>query len=117
MTDIRKNYIAGDWITGTAEVENRNPSDLSDLVGTFAQASADQLDQALDAATRAQTEWAGYALERKQAVLMAIGNEMKARADEFGDFQLLARGNRLSILPMTRDQWDQVLNMEKEKPA
>ena len=42
--------------------------------------------------------------------------EMKARAEEFGDFQLLARGNRLSILPMTKAQWDQVLKMEKEKP-
>ena len=42
--------------------------------------------------------------------------EMKARADEFGEFKLLAKGNRLSILPMTKDQWDQVLKMEKETP-
>jgi len=96
MTDIRKNYIAGDWITGTAEVENRNPSDLSDLVGTFAQASADQLNQALDAAARAQTEWAGYALERKQAVLMAIGNEMKARAEELGTLLSREEGKPLA---------------------
>ena len=40
--------------------------------------------------------------------------EMKARADEFGDFQLLARGNRLSILPLTEAQWNKVLERERE---
>jgi len=40
--------------------------------------------------------------------------EMKARADEFGDFRLLAKGNRLSILPLTEAQWKQVLKMERE---
>ncbi len=40
--------------------------------------------------------------------------EMKARAEEFGDFRLLARGNRLSILPLTEAQWNKVLEMECE---
>ncbi|MFD0858872.1 aldehyde dehydrogenase family protein [Roseovarius aquimarinus] len=84
MTDIRKNYIAGEWVTGPGQIENINPSDLSDVIGTYAQASAEQLDQALDAAKTAQAEWAAYGLERKQAVLNAIGTEMMARAEELG---------------------------------
>ncbi|RBI72379.1 aldehyde dehydrogenase family protein [Roseovarius sp. TE539] len=84
MTETRLNYIAGEWLSGPHEIENRNPSDLSDLVGMFAQASGDQLDQALAAARTAQAEWAAYGIERKQAVLMNIGNEMMARADELG---------------------------------
>lgn len=40
--------------------------------------------------------------------------EMKARADEFDDFKLLARGNRLSIMPVTEAQWNKVLELEKE---
>ncbi len=84
MTDIRKNYIAGEWVDGPTQIENRNPSDLSDLVGTYAQASAAQLDEALDAARAAQAEWAAYGLERKQAVLNAIGTEMMDRAEELG---------------------------------
>ncbi len=88
MTDIQKNYIAGEWAAGPAEIENRNPSDLRDLVGVYAQASGDQLEQALDAAA-AQAEWAAYGLERKQAVLNAIGSEMMARAEELG--RLLSR--------------------------
>lgn len=89
MSDTKQNYIAGAWVAGTSEIENRNPSDLSDLVGLFAQASADQLDDALSAARDAQAQWAAYGLERKQNVLLAIGNEMMARAEELG--RLLSR--------------------------
>jgi aldehyde dehydrogenase (NAD+) len=84
MTDTKLNHIAGEWVAGGSEIENRNPSDLSDLVGLFTQATPDQLDTALDAAHSAQAEWAAYGLERKQAVLMAIGTEMMARAEELG---------------------------------
>jgi len=79
-----RNLIAGEWTKGTSEIENRNPSDLDDLVGVFAQASADQLDAALDQARIAQAEWAAYGIERKYNVLMAIGTEMMSRAEELG---------------------------------
>ncbi len=78
------NLIAGEWLAGENELENRNPSDLSDLIGMFAQAGPDQLDTTLDRARLAQTEWSAYGLERKQAVLMNIGNELMARAEELG---------------------------------
>ncbi|HSF91215.1 MAG TPA: aldehyde dehydrogenase family protein, partial [Paracoccaceae bacterium] len=72
MTAPKLNLIAGEWTDGASVIENRNPSDLSDLVGLFAQASADQLDATLQQAAIAQREWAAYGLERKQSVLMAI---------------------------------------------
>ena len=84
MADTHQNYIAGDWVAGTGVIENRNPSDITDLIGHYAQASTAQVDQALDAARRAQAEWAAYGLERKQNVLNAIGTEMMARAEELG---------------------------------
>ena len=89
MSQTHLNLISGEWRAGESEIENRNPSDLSDLVGMFAQASADQLDATLDSARSAQAEWAAYGPERKQAVLMAIGNELMARAEELG--RLLSR--------------------------
>lgn len=96
MSDTKRNYIAGEWVAGQSEIENRNPSDLSDLVGLFAQATASQLDDALDAAARAQAEWAAYGLERKQAVLMAIGTEMMARAEELGTLLSREEGKPLA---------------------
>ena len=69
---------------GESEIENRNPSDLSDLIGLFAQASTSDLTATLDQARIAQAEWAAYGMERKQTVLMNIGNELMARAEELG---------------------------------
>lgn len=89
MTDSKLNYIAGEWTKGASEIENRNPSDLTDLIGMFAQANSDDLERTLDQARVAQTEWAAYGMERKQAVLMNIGNELMARAEELG--RLLSR--------------------------
>jgi len=55
----------------------------------FAQAGSRDLERALDQARLAQIEWAAYGMERKQAVLMNIGNELMARAEELG--RLLCR--------------------------
>ncbi|UWR09136.1 aldehyde dehydrogenase family protein [Ruegeria sp. B32] len=76
-------------MAGDTAIENRNPSDLTDVIGLFAQASADQLSATLDRARNAQLEWAAYGLERKQAVLMSIGTELMSRAEELG--RLLSR--------------------------
>ncbi|KZL27870.1 aldehyde dehydrogenase family protein [Pseudovibrio sp. Ad37] len=96
MVDTKLNLIAGNWTAGTSEVENRNPSDLSDLVGLFAQASADQLETTLDQARIAQAEWAAYGIERKYNVLNAIGTEMMARAEELGTLLSREEGKPLA---------------------
>ena len=38
--------------------------------------------------------------------------ELKERAAELEGFPLLARGNRLSVLPVTKAQWDFILKLE-----
>ena len=81
---LQKNFIAGDWLDGDSVIENRNPSDLSDLVGTYAQASSAQLDKAFEAAEAAQKIWAKTGLEARQTALMNIGNELMARSAELG---------------------------------
>ena len=96
MTDIKPNLIAGAWSTGVGAIENYNPSDLTDLVGLYAQASVQELDTAVEAAQAAQVEWAAYGLERKQAVLNAIGNEMMARAEELGTLLSREEGKPLA---------------------
>ena len=58
MADLFKNYIAGEWVAGSGEIENTNPSDLDDLIGLYAQASSAQLDDALAQAAKAQSDMA-----------------------------------------------------------
>ncbi len=84
MSKLNLNLIAGQWVDGQSEVENRNPSDLNDLIGNFAQASNEQIIETLAHARKAQIVWAEYGLERKSSALMAIGNELINRCDELG---------------------------------
>lgn len=90
------NLIAGEWQQGSSEIENRNPSDLDDLVGLFTQATDEQLVATLEQAAIAQREWMGYGMERKQAVLMNIGNELMARAEELGTLLSREEGKPLA---------------------
>ena len=78
-------YINGQWQSGKTEIENRNPSDLSDLIGHYAQASGEQLQSALDAARAAQPIWWAAGIQKRHDVLMAIGTELMARSAEIGE--------------------------------
>lgn len=89
MPQNYQNYIAGAWCDSDATIENINPSDLTDSIGHYAQASRRQLNDALDAAASAQKQWAKTGLEARQTILMNIGNELMARREELG--QLLSR--------------------------
>ena len=86
---MHKNYIAGDWVASDNAIENRNPSDITDLIGMYAQASTAQLETAIAAAHDAQKIWQATGLEARQTALMKIGNALIDRADELGE--LLSR--------------------------
>lgn len=48
---------------------------------------------------------------RKTRRLISL-SELKSQADRLGDFALIRRGNRLSIMPVTREIWDFILSLE-----
>ena len=50
---LHKNYVDGAWIEGASVSRNINPSDLSDVVGEFAQASREDTLAAIAAAKAA----------------------------------------------------------------
>lgn len=83
------NYIANEWVAGERDIENRNPSDLSDLVGNYAQAGSSHIETAIEAARSAQVVWQKTGIEQRYNALMAIGQEMIARSAELGE--LLSR--------------------------
>ncbi|MFP4276556.1 MAG: EVE domain-containing protein [Wenzhouxiangella sp.] len=41
--------------------------------------------------------------------------EIKQHADALGDFALVRKGNRLSIMPVSRQQWDYLLGLEQQQ--
>ncbi|MGB1864179.1 MAG: aldehyde dehydrogenase family protein [Candidatus Puniceispirillum sp.] len=93
---VQKNFIAGEWLEGDSTIENRNPSDLGDLIGTYAQASQAQLDKAFEAAEAAQKIWANTGLEARQTALMNIGNELMERSTELGTLLSREEGKPLA---------------------
>ena len=91
-----RNFIAGEWLSGVREIENRNPSDVSDLIGLYAQADRAQLDKALDAARTAQAIWAQSGPEARYNALMAIGQELMAQAGSLGELLSREEGKPLA---------------------
>ena len=89
MKDVFANYIAGEWRQSADSIANVNPSDTTDQIGLYSQASSADIDDAVEAARAAQPLWAALGLEARVRALTAIGDEMRARADELGE--LLAR--------------------------
>lgn len=51
--------------------------------------------------------------ERKFKQVISL-ESMKANAERLGDFTLLNRGTRLSVLPVTGSQWHTILKLEPE---
>ncbi len=81
---LNKNFINGEWLEGKGVRENINPSDLTDMIGTYAQADKAQTESAIAAAKAAQPAWAATTPQQKADVLEAIGVELLARKDEVG---------------------------------
>lgn len=83
------NLINGQWTSSTNYSPNLNPSDLSDVIGEYAQGNLDDVQAAVAAATAAFPAWSTSGIQARSDALDKIGNEILARKEELGD--LLAR--------------------------
>ena len=96
MSNHKKNFIAGSWCAGQSNIENINPSEVSDVIGHFAQANHSQLENAIDSAKIAQKIWKSINLEVRQTILMNIGNELIERRVELGTLLSREEGKPLA---------------------
>jgi acyl-CoA reductase-like NAD-dependent aldehyde dehydrogenase len=89
MSQTFSNYIGGEWKAGPASVANRNPSNLSDVIGEYAMADAAQTGAAVASAREAFRAWSLSPIQQRADILDRVGSEILARKDELG--RLLAR--------------------------
>ncbi|TYP66360.1 aldehyde dehydrogenase family protein [Stutzerimonas stutzeri] len=91
MADAKRydNYIDGQWVAGKNYQANINPSDLSDVIGEYAQADASQVEAAIAAARKAFPAWSTSGIQARADALEKVGLEILARREELGN--LLAR--------------------------
>lgn len=85
---IYQNLIAGEWV-GTNATKNINPSDTNEVVGLYADGSAEDTKNAIAAAKAAFPAWSRSGIWERHVILKKAGDEIMARKDELG--ALLAR--------------------------
>ncbi len=86
---LQKNFINGEWVEGVGAKANINPSDISDVVGEYAQADKVQAETAIAAAQAAFPAWSSTTPQQRADILETVGIELLARREEIG--RLLSR--------------------------
>jgi len=84
MTFIGKNLIGGEWKTGANEGKDVNPSNTNEVVGTYAQGAAADVDAAVDAAKAAFPAWSRSNPQVRYEILKKASDEVMARREELG---------------------------------
>lgn len=89
------NLIGGEWVAGTSTSLNINPSNLDDVVGSYAQAEAAQAHSAIAAARAAFPAWALSGIQQRFDILDKVGTEILARKEELGTLLSREEGKTL----------------------
>ena len=82
--------IDGSWVDGAESVEITNPGN-GDVLGEMPVASAEQVEQAIEAAQRGRREMAALAAHERAAMLFAVADRLSERAEELS--RMLAAEN------------------------
>ena len=84
MTTPHLNHIGGEWrpAASGAVFEDRNPADERDLIGTFPDSGAADVEAAVAAVSAAWPAWAAASPEVRADVLFKAADVMAARADQ-----------------------------------
>jgi alpha-ketoglutaric semialdehyde dehydrogenase len=86
---LHANYIGGEWVESSDATDDINPSDIKDVVGSYAKADRDTALKAIATAKQAFVSWAKSTPQQRFDALDAVGTEILARKAELGE--LLAR--------------------------
>lgn len=76
------NYIGGQWIESGPAFENRNPANMDEVVGLFAEGTADDIAAAADAASQALPGWAGMNAPARGAILFKAAEILEGRFEQ-----------------------------------
>src|SRR2546430_1801273 len=105
-----KNFIDGQWVPSSSgkTFENRNPADREDLIGTFQESNADDLNAAVDAADRAFNGWRLTPAPGRAEYLYHAGNILKRDKEKIAREMTREMGK---VLQETRGDVQEAIDM------
>lgn len=80
-----KNLINGEWSDSENISENINPSDTSDIISTFYEATSDDVTNAIESASNIQEEWGKSSISTREKILNEIGNKLLENKEFYGE--------------------------------
>ena len=82
-------FIGGKEVSAATPLESRNPSNTNEVIATFPEGTAEDVNAAVEAARKAQPAWAAASPEVRSDILDKAGSLILERKDAIG--KLLAR--------------------------
>ncbi|MEK7817292.1 MAG: aldehyde dehydrogenase family protein, partial [Actinomycetota bacterium] len=81
-TETCRNYIGGEWVEAASgeTFADINPADTDDVVAHFQSSTAEDVRAAIDAAAKAQPEWAAVTPPKRGEVLARAARIIEADA-------------------------------------
>lgn len=97
MTLSFKNYINGEWVDSVSgkTFENRNPSNIEELLGLFPRSTKEDVDRAVSAARSAFDEWKNMPPPERGKILYEAGRVMASRKRELAE--VISRENGKTV--------------------
>jgi alpha-ketoglutaric semialdehyde dehydrogenase len=104
------NYIGGRWVPSASgrTLENRNPADQDDLIGTFADSNAQDVEQAVAAARAAFPAWRALPAPKRGEILFRCAEILVRRKEEFAQDATREMGK---VLAETRGDVQEAIDM------
>ncbi|HKB79945.1 MAG TPA: aldehyde dehydrogenase family protein [Thermoanaerobaculia bacterium] len=105
-----RNYIDGQWVRSTSgkTFENRNPANREDLIGTFQESNADDLNAAVEAAHHAFNLWRLTPAPKRAEFLYAVGTILKRDKEKIAREMTREMGK---VLEETRGDVQEAIDM------
>jgi aldehyde dehydrogenase (NAD+) len=110
MAETYKNYINGEWVESkTGETfENRNPADTSDLIGVFQKSAAEDVNDAITAASEAYKKWRLVPAPKRAEIIYKIGQKLIEKKEEISKQMTREMGK---VIKETRGDTQEAIDM------
>jgi aldehyde dehydrogenase (NAD+) len=110
MADVYRNYVAGQWVECKTKktFPNVNPANTNETVGLFQASSSEDIQEACDAAAKAQPAWAALPAPLRGEFLYKAAEIMESRLQKLSEEMTREEGK---TLPEAKGELKRAINI------